>query len=622
MEEDYLEWKDKLFESLQNDMGFQEGAGLDVADFEVRELPKGEHDEAKVFLGELSQRALTGTRGVYDAKNPYPAPLTSTRELFLGGERNCIFAEFDISDAGLRYQAGDHIGIWPLNPDADVIRILKVLGLDTKADTVIDIKSLDPALAKVPFPTPTTYDAIFRHYVDICGLASRQVIGALAASAPNDKAKARLEKLGSDKQFYHDEVAEPCLKLAEVLLQAAGDDHKADPSTITPTVWDIPFDRIVSTIPRLQPRYYSISSSPKLHPNTIHVTAVVLKYTPEAAKNTKEAVYVHGVGTNYLLNLKMVTSNETERLANQPGVDHRTHNAPQYKLEGPRNKFRQPDKGLGFTVPIHVRRSNFRLPTSPKIPIIMIGPGTGVAPFRGFVQERVALARKAKEADGPDALKDWGKIVLFYGCRRKAEDFLYVRPPCLRRGPALAQTDAHSPRSGRPTARSSATSSRSLSPSPASRDRRRPTSSSSSARRPTSSSSPSSRRRATATSAATPSTWCAPPFARSLPASSPRAQAHEVEELLKDILGEAKGGGRKSGEAECAWPLLPCPRLGADTSSRQGHEGSVSPVAGCACTRSHPHTAPLTALYRSGRRSRLAHASRWYRRGGRRAEAL
>lgn len=49
----------------------------------------------------------------------------------------------------------------------------------------------------------------------------------------------------------------------------------------------------------------------------------------------------------------------------------------------------------------------------------------GVAPFRGFVQERVALARKAKERDGPDALKDWGVMSLFYGCRRAEWDYLY-----------------------------------------------------------------------------------------------------------------------------------------------------------------------------------------------------
>jgi NADPH-ferrihemoprotein reductase len=49
----------------------------------------------------------------------------------------------------------------------------------------------------------------------------------------------------------------------------------------------------------------------------------------------------------------------------------------------------------------------------------------GVAPFRGFVQERVALARKAIEKNGPDALKDWGQMKLFYGCRDENEDYLY-----------------------------------------------------------------------------------------------------------------------------------------------------------------------------------------------------
>ena len=258
MEEDYLAWKDEMWDSLQKDMGFEEGAGLDSADFEVEEL--SEPDPQKVFLGELSQRALTGARGVFDAKNPFPAPLSTCRELFEAGERNCVFAEFDIKDSGLRYQAGDHIGVWPLNPDAAVIRMLKVLGLESRAEQVIDIKSLDPALAKVPFPTPTTYDAIFRHYLDICHVASRQVLGALANYAPNEEAKKRLEALGSDKELYHAEVDERCLTVAEVLLEAAGDDYTTDPERLQCTKWSIPFDRVVSTVPRLQPRYYSISS--------------------------------------------------------------------------------------------------------------------------------------------------------------------------------------------------------------------------------------------------------------------------------------------------------------------------------------------------------------------------
>lgn len=49
----------------------------------------------------------------------------------------------------------------------------------------------------------------------------------------------------------------------------------------------------------------------------------------------------------------------------------------------------------------------------------------GVSPFRSFVQERVALAKRSVEKNGPDALADWGQINLYYGCRRETEDFLY-----------------------------------------------------------------------------------------------------------------------------------------------------------------------------------------------------
>ncbi|WFD32062.1 NADPH--hemoprotein reductase [Malassezia sp. CBS 17886] len=413
LEEDYLTWKDEMFPQLAAHLNLEEGATGDIADFEVAECDAPE----KLFLGEYHTRALNGFKGAHDQRNPYAAPVSEIRELFAEGtaDRSCVHAEFDITGSGITYQHGDHLGVWPCNPDPQVERFLAVLGLQLKRAQPVSIRSLDPQLAKVPFPAPTTYEAALRYYLDINAHASRLALASFAPYAPSDEARARLDRLSRDRDHFREYVSDRGLKLAQVLQFVAGD-SLADTDVAKSTVWPVPFDRVISAVPRLGPRYYSISSSPKLCPDKVHVTAVALQYaTPQGGTR------LYGLASNFLSHLKMTQNRETP-IAGDP-----RHGAPAYVLHGPRDAYRHAaDSGaVQYRVPIHVRRSTFRLPTSTKIPIIMVGPGTGVAPFRSFVQERVATARKAHEKLGEDALKDWADISLYYGCRRRAEDYLY-----------------------------------------------------------------------------------------------------------------------------------------------------------------------------------------------------
>jgi sulfite reductase (NADPH) flavoprotein alpha-component len=117
---------------------------------------------------------------------------------------------------------------------------------------------------------------------------------------------------------------------------------------------------------KLQPRLYSISSSPKAHPGEVHLTVAVVRYelSGRARKGVCSTFFADRVGTD-------------------------------------------------TKVPVFVHRSpSFRLPADGSRPIIMVGPGTGVAPFRAFLEERRAVAATGR---------NW----LFFGDQKALRDFLY-----------------------------------------------------------------------------------------------------------------------------------------------------------------------------------------------------
>lgn len=136
---------------------------------------------------------------------------------------------------------------------------------------------------------------------------------------------------------------------------------------------ELPFHAYLEMLSLLAPRYYSISSSPSIDGSRCSVTVGVV----EGPASSGRGIY-RGVCSNYLAGRR-----------------------------------------AGETIHATVRetKAGFRLPDDASVPIIMVGPGTGLAPFRGFLQERAAL-----KADGAKL----GPAMLFFGCRHPEQDYLYA----------------------------------------------------------------------------------------------------------------------------------------------------------------------------------------------------
>jgi cytochrome P450/NADPH-cytochrome P450 reductase len=286
-----------------------------------------------------------------------PMRVLANRELQNAGSsgRSTRHIEVLLPD-GISYRAGDHLSIVPQNTSALVERAMR--RFDFKPGAHVLLTAAEGRRAALPVGEAIAAHRLLSDFVELQHPATRKQIQTMAQHTRCPFTRPKLEALLDEERFRAEILARR--KSVLDLLE----EHPA---------CELPFAAFLEMLPLMTPRYYSISSSPMADGAQCSVTVAVV----EGPARSGTGVY-YGVCSNHL-----------QRQA------------------------------AGATVQAFVKetRVGFRLPVDPAAPIVMIGPGTGLAPFRGFLRERAALKAQGRAL---------GPAMLFFGCRHPDQDFIYA----------------------------------------------------------------------------------------------------------------------------------------------------------------------------------------------------
>lgn len=297
---------------------------------------------------------------VFDQTNPFWAKLLVNQRVTAADHfQDVRFVKLDLHGSDFNYSPGDILMVQPENHADSVQEFIESLGLDP--DKYFILKQNDPDIPlPSTLPQPCSIYNLVKKYLDIDGIPRRYFFELLSYFAEDEMEKEKFEEFSSTAGQI--ERYDYCNKVRRTTLEVLQDFRHTAPN--------IPFEYIFDLIPPLQPRAFSIASSQKVSETEIDILVAVVKYKTKLVKPRR------GVCSNWIA-------------IQDPKADPETF------------------------LPVWIKLGSFILPPKPEIPIIMVGPGTGIAPFRSFIQERTS--------------QKIGGNYLFFGCRSEKKDYFFQK---------------------------------------------------------------------------------------------------------------------------------------------------------------------------------------------------
>ncbi|KAK8771991.1 hypothetical protein V5799_024763 [Amblyomma americanum] len=264
--------------------------------------------------------------------------------------------KLNIEGSGMTFEPGDVVVVYPENCEEDIDEFFRLFSL--KADMHI---TLAPMEEGTPFPhflaAPFSLDICVRKYFDLTYIPKRSFFELFWHFGGSDLEKERLREFSTTGG--QEDLVEYAIRPRRTVLEVFTD--------FPHTTANVPLAYLFDLIPPIRPRYFSIANSLRYHPGQIHILAAIVNFRTKLKKPRR------GLCTRFLASLEPT---------------------------------RQP------SLTVTTRKGSLRMPPD-DVPAIMVGPGTGCAPFCGIIQDR--------------AQRGISRNLLFFGCRNAKNDFFFEK---------------------------------------------------------------------------------------------------------------------------------------------------------------------------------------------------